>query len=123
MATNTMNMSTGTVSWMRILCRAWLTGPDSRQSVDRLPLLTVAKANWAALKTQCTVLGAGMLMEPKRVMYCSHKFSACVAPAIHQLVHGKAGITVHVMRMTCMLQQDSWMLRSGVLQKQGKKRC
>ena len=79
MAASRIYISTGTAKWMRILCRAGLVGPDSKQSVERLPLLTVAKANSAAEKTQWTVLGVGMLMPPSSVMYCSHRFSACRA--------------------------------------------
>ena len=77
MADKARNMRPGTAKWISILCKALLMGPVSRQSVERLPLVTVAKANCAAAKTQWTVLGAGMLMPPKSVMYCSHKFSAC----------------------------------------------
>ena len=47
----------------------------SRQSTERLPLVTVAKAKLTALNTQCTVLGKGMLIPPKRVMYCIHRVS------------------------------------------------
>ena len=58
-------------------CKASLTGPDSRQSVERLPLVTVEKAKAAALKTQCRQAGAGMLMPATRVMYCSHRVTPC----------------------------------------------
>ena len=77
MAARAMNMRPGTASWMRILCKALLMGPLSRQSVERLPLVTVAKAKAATENTQCIVLGVGMLIPPSSVMYCSHKLSAC----------------------------------------------
>ena len=53
-------------------CKATLTGPESRQSVERLPLVTVEKAKVAALKTQCRQVGAGMLTLAISVRYCSH---------------------------------------------------
>ena len=62
----------GTKRCTRIRCRAVLWPADSRQSVDRLPLVTVEKAKLAALKTQCMALGVGMLTPANRVMYCSH---------------------------------------------------
>jgi len=68
-----MNISTGTARWMRILCKALLTGPDSRQSVDRLPLVTLAKAKPAASNTQWMVLGVGTFRFPSRLVYCSHE--------------------------------------------------
>lgn len=74
-----MNISPGTAKCMRIRCSAVLMGPDSRQSVDRLPLVTVAKTKEAAENIQCTDLGEGMLMPPNRVVYCSHKFSALIS--------------------------------------------
>lgn len=63
--------------WMSRPCRAWLTWPDSRQSSDRIPLVTLVKAKLAALKMTDTLLGVGMLMPPSRLMYCSHKLKAC----------------------------------------------
>lgn len=45
MPTTATNMRAGTVREMKILCRALLTAPVSKQSVEKLPLVTVAKAN------------------------------------------------------------------------------
>jgi len=45
MPTRTTNIITGTAKEMRILCKAAFMCPVSKQSVERLPLVTVAKAN------------------------------------------------------------------------------
>lgn len=45
MPTKAPNMRAGTAREIKIRCKALLIAPVSRQSVDRLPLVTVAKAN------------------------------------------------------------------------------
>ena len=45
MPTRAANMMPGSAREMRILCRAAFMPPVSKQSVERLPLVTVAKAN------------------------------------------------------------------------------
>ena len=75
--TSKVSTSGGTARWMKMRCRASLKGPDSRQSVERLPLVTVEKAKLAALNTQCSDAGAGMLTPATSVMYCSQRVTPC----------------------------------------------
>ncbi len=62
---------------MKRPCWAWLTGPDSRQSRDRIPLVTLVKAKLAALKMTDTLLGVERFRFPSRLLYCSHMLNAC----------------------------------------------
>ena len=50
---------------------------SAQMSVERLPLVTVEKANVAALKTQCREPGAGMLTPAITVTYRSHRVTPC----------------------------------------------
>ena len=68
----------GTIRRSTSLLKARLVGPGvSRQSVDKAPLVTVAKAKLVVLKTQRRLVGVGMLICPSRVMYWNHSVSAC----------------------------------------------
>jgi len=74
----TIKLKTGIAKCQRTLCKAgFMASTSSRQSTERLPLVTLAKAKLTALNTQCTVFGNGMLIPPKRVMYCIHRVSPC----------------------------------------------
>lgn len=74
---STTNTMSGTAKWKSVRANAGLTLPDSKQSTDRLLLVTAANATLAAANSQRTEPGAGMLMLPRYVVYCSHRFSAC----------------------------------------------
>lgn len=65
------------------LCMAVLLLPDCRQSVDKAPLVTVAKAKLAAVMIQLTEGGAEKFTLPRSVMYCSHSVSACKTARHH----------------------------------------
>ena len=62
---------------MKRPCWAWLTGPDSRQPRDRIPLVTLVKAKLAALTMTDTLGGVEMLRFPSRLLYRSHILNAC----------------------------------------------
>ena len=70
--------SSGTHRCTMILCSAALWEAESRQSVDRMPLVTVKKAKLAALNTQWSAAGVGIFTPPSRVIYCSHNCAACI---------------------------------------------
>ncbi len=72
-----MSMMRGKDRCMKRPCWAWLTGPDSRQSRDRIPLVTLVKAKLAALKMTDTLLGVERFRFPSRLLYCSHMLNAC----------------------------------------------
>ena len=54
-----------------------------RQSVDSAPLLREEKAKPEKVKSQDTVLGAGTLALPSKLMYWSHRVNACMHVAPH----------------------------------------
>ncbi len=54
-----------------------MTGPETRQSRDRIPLVTLVKAKLAALKITDTLLGVEIFRFPSRLLYCSHTLNAC----------------------------------------------
>ena len=62
---------------MKRPCWAWLTGPVSRQSRDRIPLVTLVKAKPAALKMTDTLFGVERFRFPSRLLYCSQMLNAC----------------------------------------------
>ena len=72
-----MSMMRGKDRCRKRPCWAWLTWPDTRQSRDRIPLVTLVKAKLAALKMTDTLLGVEMLRLPSRLLYCSHMLKAC----------------------------------------------
>lgn len=77
MMTRMSSTMMGTVRCSSSLCTAALVLPDCKQSMERAPLVTLAKAKLAALRIQWMGAGAEMLTLPSRVMYCSHSVSAC----------------------------------------------
>ena len=80
-------------------CWAWLTCPDSRQSRDRIPLVTLVKAKLAALKITDTLLGVEMFRFPSRLLYCSHMLNAC-SQAKQRLDDARKAVTADVIEIT-----------------------
>ena len=113
----TNKLKTGIAKCQRTLCKAgFRVCTCSRQSTERLPLVTVAKAKLTALNTQCTVFGNGMLTPPKRVMYCIQRVThAQLHPCSRmELVHCvKQGTTL----ARCALQQSLCASRQKILSK------
>ena len=83
---------------MKRPCWAWSTCPDSRQSRDRIPLVTLVKARLAALKMTDTLLGVERFRFPSRLLYCSHMLNAC-SQAKQRLKDAYKAVTADVIEM------------------------